>query len=262
MRPQDENGITHIVMYSGGICSFLAAERLANTFGKESLVLLFADTKMEDPDLYRFLDQTTQYLGIPLTRTAEGRTPWEVFEDVKYLGNWQSDPCSRILKRTFLRKFIREHFDPMESKVYLGYDWTEGHRVEGARPFWDPWNVGAPMGEAPYLTKKQMIEETEAKGIELPRLYALGFPHNNCGGFCIKAGISHFVHLYKTLPDVFAYHEERERKFREKLGKNVAILKYRSGPSKGQPMPLAELRQRLELDEAFDEFDWGGCGCG
>ncbi len=27
-------------------------------------------------------------------------------------------------------------------------------------------------------------------GIEPPRLYKMGFKHNNCGGACVKAGIS------------------------------------------------------------------------
>lgn len=46
----------------------------------------------------------------------------------------------------------------------------------------------AGVSEAPYLSKVDMLEVLKADGIEPPRLYAMGFAHNNCGGFCCRAG--------------------------------------------------------------------------
>ena len=98
------------------------------------------------------------------------------------------------------------------------------------------------------------------EGIRPPRLYELGFPHNNCGGFCIKAGQAHFAHLWKTLPDRFLYHEAQEEALRCHLGKNVAILRDRRG-GEVTPLTLRELRLRVEGEKQFDLFEWGGCGC-
>lgn len=69
-------GVHHVVMFSGGIGSFCAAERVksALTTG-DKLTLLFTDTKMEDEDLYRFLNDSEKALGITITRIADGRTP-------------------------------------------------------------------------------------------------------------------------------------------------------------------------------------------
>jgi len=44
----------HVVQFSGGLCSFWAAHRVIAQHGRENVTLLFADTNMEDEDLYRF----------------------------------------------------------------------------------------------------------------------------------------------------------------------------------------------------------------
>ena len=41
----------HVVFYSGGIASWAAAKRVAETHGVDGLKLLFADTLTEDEDL-------------------------------------------------------------------------------------------------------------------------------------------------------------------------------------------------------------------
>lgn len=65
----------HIVMYSGGVGSFIAAELVAKRYGTDDLVLLFADVLMEDEDLYRFNGDVERYLGVKLTTICEGRNP-------------------------------------------------------------------------------------------------------------------------------------------------------------------------------------------
>ena len=94
-----------IVSYSGGLGSFFAAKRLVKQHGKDNVAAVFADTKTEDEDLYRFLDESIAYLGIELFTIEDGRDVWQVFEDVRFLGNSRIDPCSRILKRDLIRKW-------------------------------------------------------------------------------------------------------------------------------------------------------------
>jgi 3'-phosphoadenosine 5'-phosphosulfate sulfotransferase (PAPS reductase)/FAD synthetase len=247
-------------MFSGGVGSWATAKRVAEKYGTDDLVLLFADTKMEDEDLYRFLDEAAANVGGELRKVAEGRDVWQVFRDVKYLGNSRIDPCSNLLKRKFLRKYIDEHFDPSNSIIYLGIDWTESPRFEKAQRYWEPWATMAPLCEPPYIGKESLLSWLREEGIEPPRLYELGFPHNNCGGFCIKAGQAQFKLLLKTMPERFKYHEEKEQEIREYLGKDVTILrKTENGVRRN--LTLRELRETVEREEQIDEFDWGGCGC-
>lgn len=295
----------HVVQYSGGVGSWATALRVRERRGLDGLQLLFADTLIEDDDLYRFLIETAADIfevpcpsdlvartrslpsiedgtsrrqallelageaseAIPGLRwVAEGRDPWELFFDRKFLGNARIDPCSQKLKREFLRRWMETHHTPSDVVAYIGIDWTEEHRFKTAKERWLPWAVDAPLCRPPLHAKSHYQKLLEARGIALPRLYELGFPHNNCGGFCVKAGMAHFKHLAQTMPERFAHHERREQEIREVLG-DVAILRDRTKAAmaenggKAKPLTLQDLRLRLIEGGEIDEFDWGGCGC-
>jgi hypothetical protein len=253
--------VTHVVMFSGGIGSWAAATRVAARHGTADLVLLFTDTKIEDPDLYRFLHEAAAHVGGRLVQIADGRTPWEVFRDVKFLGNSRVDPCSRILKREIADKWLIDHCNPADTTVYVGIDWSEEHRFTrlAARKAERGWHYEAPLCEPPYILKPQMFELLAAAGIRRPRLYDFGMQHNNCGGGCVKAGVGHFARLLRVLPDVYAEWERQEDTLRGQLGE-VSILRDRTGGT-STPLSLQAFRERIEAGHQPDLWDIGGCGC-
>lgn len=254
--------MNHVVFFSGGIGSWYTAKRVIEKYGKENVTLLFTDTLIEDEDLYRFMEDTTKNFGIPLTYVADGRTPWDVFKDVRYLGNSRIAQCSHILKQEASAKYIKENFDPENTTLYLGIDWTEEHRTAKPRENWLPYKVEFPMCEEPYISKDEMIAELESIGIKPPRLYAMGFSHNNCGGFCVRAGQGHFANLLKQFPERFKEHEAKEQEMREFLNKDVSILR-RQRNNKKERLTLKKLREEIEANETenIDFEDIGGCGC-
>lgn len=252
----------HIVFYSGGIGSYMTAKRVIEKYGKDDVILLFTDTLIEDEDLYRFIDETVEQLGVTFVREADGRTPWEVFKDVRWIGNSRIAQCSHKLKQDAAAKWLKNNFQPDECVLYLGIDWTEEHRTKAPKKNWAPYQVEFPMCEEPYLTKEDMLAELKNDGIEIPRLYKLGFAHNNCGGFCVRAGQGHFINLLKTMPERYAYHEAKEQEMRDFLGKDVSILR-RQRKGVKEYITLKQLREEWESDnrEQIDLFDIGGCGC-
>ena len=249
----------HVVSFSGGLCSFWAAHRVISKFGPADVVLLFADTLMEDEDLYRFLGDACRVLQVPVTRIADGRTPWQLFTDQHMMGNSRVDLCSRILKRDLLHSWFRTNCDITTDVLYLGIDWTEDHRLLRSRKRLPDWKIEAPMCEPPLWNKCQMIKELKTLGIEPPRLYSYGFPHNNCSGFCVKAGQAQFALLLKSFPEKYAWHEAQEEQFRAQVGKNVSILRDRRG-GQVRPLSLREFRSWVEAGK-YDHHEWGGCGC-
>lgn len=292
----------HIIFYSGGLGSWATAKRVVSAHGKENVICMFTDTLIEDRDLYRFLLETTQDIyGIDqsdlieranttppvshetmderkrhLTELAkdtrernpnfiwinDGRDPWDVFKDVRFLGNSRLANCSHELKQKMSAKWLKENYTPEECVLYLGIDWTEEHRTKAPRKNWAPYTVEFPMCEEPLITKIEVAKELDATGIEVPRLYEMGFSHNNCGGFCVRAGQGHFVNLLEQKPELFRYHEEREQEMREFLDKDVSILKrVRKGVT--YRLTLRQLREEYETDKTdqIDMFDVGGCGC-
>jgi hypothetical protein len=160
-----------------------------------------------------------------------------------------------------MRKWLDENRDPEDTTVVLGFDWSEVHRFERAKPHWEPWSVEAPLCDKPYIAKSDLLDTLREIGIAPPRLYAMGFEHNNCGGFCVKAGQAQFERLLRQMPERYRYHERREQELREYLDKDIAILRDRSGGTV-TPLTLREFRERLERDATlFDDSEWGSCSC-
>lgn len=254
-----ERPLYRVCMFSGGIGSWAAAKRVATQHGTDRLTLLFTDTQVEDHDLYRSLQEGAANVGGELVRLVEGRTPWEVFRDERYLGNTRADPCSKILKRQMADRWLAANFSPDTVVVYVGIDWSEINRFDRLRERRLPWVYEAPLCAPPYLSKAEMLKALKAEGIEPPRLYALGFSHNNCGGGCVKAGQGHFANLLRVLPVVYAEWEENEATLRRQLG-DVSILRDRRG-GETRPLTLRELRERIAAGGEVDQLEIGGCGC-
>ena len=127
--------MTHyIVNVSGGLTSFEALRRTIAAHGRKNTTAVFADTRIEDTDLYRFLDDQERYFGIKIERIADGRTVFEVWHDKRAItfrtphGAGHA-PCSVELKREPIERWIAARFAGMPITRVFGMDWTEPHRM-------------------------------------------------------------------------------------------------------------------------------------
>lgn len=258
----------HVVMFSGGIGSWMTAKRVVDVVGAENVVLLFSDVKGntddphigEDEDTYRFIDEASKMLGAELVTLVDGRNIWEVFRDRKFLGNSRLAPCSHELKQKPAKKWIWENCDPDDTIIYVGIDWTETHRMEAVARGYQPYKVAAPLTVQPFMTKQQMIDEAESLGLKAPRLYSLGFKHNNCGGGCVRAGHKQFKQLLDTMPDRFAVWEANEEKMQNQLGVEVTILS-RTVDGVKKPFSLRDLREASDRQPALIDLTDEGVSC-
>ena len=257
----------HVVMFSGGIGSWAAAKRVVARHGIHDVTLLFTDVKNEDHDLYRFLPEGAANIGVPVTTIADGRNIWQVFHDERLLGNSRMDPCSKLLKRRLADRWLKANCDPANTIVYVGIDWSEINRFDdgaggglGPRRAAQGWRYEAPMCDRPFLDRQQILRWMREEGIKPPRLYELGFSHNNCGGGCVKAGQGHFAHLLRTLPDIYAKWEENEEIMRQFLARDVSMLQETICGMR-RNLTLRQLRERIQKGGQIDMFEIGGCNC-
>lgn len=174
---------------------------------------------------------------------SRGLSVWEVFEKERFIGNSRIDPCSRVLKRELLKRHITGHYSPEACRLVLGIDRSEAHRHRGAWARWQPYEVLSPLCDEPAVSKEEMHRLGERRGIRRQELYRLNFGHANCSGACVKAGQGQWRRLLETMPEVYGYHASEERRLREKLGKDVSVLRRQR----------AGVRRRLTLDELRHE---------
>jgi hypothetical protein len=249
----------HIVFFSSGIASWVAARRVVERYGAATTTLVFADTLIEDEDNYRFLHEAAEDVGAELVVLCDGRTPWQVFKDDRFLGNTRLATCSKRLKQETCKRYIASLEGPLT--LHLGVDWQEVHRMPAIEEGYAPHKVQFPLCWDPWITRPDFFELAEERGLRPPRLYDLGFSHANCGGFCVKAGHTAFAHLLKTFPERYMEHERKEQEMREYLDKDVSILRNRVGGAV-KPLTLKEFREAKDPKELGLGFeDWSTCGC-
>jgi len=255
----------HIVSLSGGSASAVAANRVIERYESENVTLWFADTLWEDPDLYRFLDDLEKKWDKKIVRFTDGRNPLEVAEDKKLIPNSFAAPCSHVLKQIPFRDFLKKHNKPVT--VHLGLDFTEEHRHAKPKEIYESIegvSVDFPLmwKPLPYMGYTKTIEEW---GIEIPRLYKMGFPHNNCGGRCVRQGASEWIRLLKHFPEKFneVRDWEKANQTPDTPRENRTILK-QSIDGKPTPLSLTDLESQNEttqMDMFTYEGDEYGCFC-
>jgi 3'-phosphoadenosine 5'-phosphosulfate sulfotransferase (PAPS reductase)/FAD synthetase len=249
----------YVISYSGGLGSFAAAKLTVEAYGAKNCVLAFTDTKTEDEDLYRFINETKEKLGTELVTLADGRNIWEVFTNVRFMGNSRIDPCSRVLKRDLFRKWIEKTHKAEQTTIVFGIDSKESHRMKTIEARWNPWKTAAPLCDQ-LVTREKILDWLDEYGIEPPRLYEMGFPHNNCGGFCVKTGQKQMALLLKKLPERYAEHEAQQEKLFAIIGKRRGFIR-RTENGVMNYMGMKEFREFLQSGGAPDMYNEDGCGC-
>jgi 3'-phosphoadenosine 5'-phosphosulfate sulfotransferase (PAPS reductase)/FAD synthetase len=255
----------HVVSLSGGSASAVAASRVIDRYGKENTTLWFADTLWEDDDLYRFLNDLEQLWDMTIKRHTEGRTPLQVAEDRKIIPNSRIAPCSLVLKQQPFKRFLTKHKKPMT--VHLGLDWTEAQRMARPKETYEEIegvHVDYPLTWKP-LPNLRYNDTIREWGIEVPRLYLMGFPHNNCGGRCVRQGVKEWKRLKEHFPQRFDDVAEWEQAQRAKGGPRGewSIAKH-TVDGEVKSLTLIDLKRldedspQLGMFEAQDSF---GCFC-
>jgi len=251
--------MNHVVSLSGGTASAVVAHRVIERYGLTRTTLWFADTSWEDEDLYRFLNDLESFLGVKIVRHVDGRTPLEVAEKASIIPNQRRAPCSLQLKIKPFRKFLAEREKPLT--IHLGFDWTEEHRMIRPKAEYEQlgFTVDFPLMWKP-LPNLKYYDIVKSWGIRPPRLYDLGFPHNNCGGRCVKQGLAEWMRLRAHLPERFKEVRDWEQAQRAKGGAraNYAIARDRTG-GEVTPLPLAKLEERAQTDQ-YPLFSYKGDG--
>ena len=256
----------HLVNISGGMASAVSLIRVLERFGPQNVHACFADVEQEHPDCYRFINDVQRVSGVSITRLSQGMDCWDVWMDRLMLtmpGN-RSCLASYHLKKVPLRKHAEENFTPDETTIYVGYGKDEPDRAERLTESGKPWQFDFPLWWKPALGRCDLADILREKGIEPPSMYAEGYPHANCKGACILAGVAQWAGLYRDDPQTYRHNEEKEQVFLAKLRaagrKEITILRDRRGGTT-KNLSLKQLREEIESGERWPNDDWRSASC-
>lgn len=257
MKPSEIKACVH---FSGGMMSWGAAKLACEKYGAANVVLLFSDVGTEDPDVYRFLVQGASALGahLEIVRMNQGGAyikPWDLAFLRKKIPNWKIGICSGELKKAPADKWQKENLKD-GTPIIIGFSIEEIERIERFKKRKDRYNYEFPLAEKPYTSMCQIREWLRELNIEEPRMYSEGFNHANCNGACFKAGISHWARLYKERPEVFAYHEKKEKEFQERFQVDQTVCM-----RKGEHLTLENLRKMVDSGIIAPSYYRLPCAC-
>lgn len=111
-------GMKHIVCFSGGHSSAIAAVEVVRKFGAEDTILLNHDLcpRTEDADIKRFKKQVSDYLGVPITYANmpewDVKDQFDVCMEIKAFkaGTQSTAFCTNRLKTEPFHKWLAEHY--------------------------------------------------------------------------------------------------------------------------------------------------------
>ena len=215
-----------ICWWSGGVTSAVSIYLAIQLFGKENIEIFFIDTYNEDEDTYRFKSDCEKLYGIrieTLTRIGVDYTSIEhVWRKHKSLNVATGAICSSELKRKVRTQWEKDNED-IGVQVF-GFDIDESKRIKSMKLNL-PDKVIFTLAMFGY-DKKDCIKILDDLGIQVPRMYLLGFLNNNCFGTgCVQGGIGYWQKMKSEYPDKFNRMADMEWELTESKGEPVTMLK-------------------------------------
>ncbi len=249
--------MTYQISFSGGLGSAVSA-LIAYENGLD-FNLIFADTGIEGAELHRFKNEVAAACKKEIVTVTDGRTPWDVYIDKRWIGNTRTAHCSTELKTLPVKKWLDENALP-DDPLVLGMDWSEMDRIERAQKNWNrpvvsllnQFNIS--RDEYPFILARYRIRKSDA--------YRQGFLHDNCGGFCCKAGQVQFERLLRTNPTLYNYHELEMERAMAAIGPTAKPFLRMTVDGKLTYVTLRQFREHIESgSKELPMFDEPGCGC-
>jgi Phosphoadenosine phosphosulfate reductase family len=207
-----------VVGFSGGVTSAWCAGWALRNYPREEVILLWHDTKEEDPDTYRFLREMASALGVPITERSDGRSVTQVAEDHGSLPNDLMAFCSEDLKQIPANNFIKELQERGATEIVriMGFSAKEVTRMQRHTAMcWQQSGLFCSV-TVRFPLAEEMVTKQDAwnwcnctMGIAPPEMYKWS-DHANCPG-CFRGGRAYWLAVKDHRPLIF-----EQRKMMEK----------------------------------------------
>ena len=194
----------HILCYSGGHSSALAAIEVKRRFPDDEIWLLNHDIHftVEHQDIKRFKREVADHLGLPITYANHENAQFDQFDVCVKAGAFKvgdgTELCTNRLKTRPFMAWLKENAAP-GAVCYYGFDPGETTRIQRRSSIMAAQGYRTDFPVA--LWTDRTIHATEEIGIPRPLTYGV-FKHGNCVG-CLKAGWQHWYIVYCEREDIW-----------------------------------------------------------
>lgn len=213
----DIRGKTIVVWFSCGAASAVAAKKTIEQYGDSNTIRVVNNpVKEEDSDNVRFLKDVQNWIGVPIEFAVNSHYPStscvDVWDRRRFMSGPTGAPCTLELKKNARQQWERDnHHD------YLVLGFTADEKKRHDRFVLSERENVIPVLIDAGITKQDCYDILLREGLELPRIYYLGYPNANCIG-CVKATSStYWNHVRQQHPDVFQARAEQSREIGAKL---------------------------------------------
>ena len=214
--------------FSCGAASAVAAHKTIEKYGDICDIKIVNNPILEEhEDNQRFLRDCEEWLQVDIEECRSSKYPTqscvEVWDrdrhnpkssDKGYMGGVSGAPCTLELKKKARQEWEAKN---RHDWIVLGFTAEEQHRYDRFK-LTERDNI-LPILIEDGITKAECYQILVEAGIQLPRIYKLGYPNANCIG-CVKASsITYWNHVRKVHPDVFKERAKQSREIGAKLVK-------------------------------------------
>lgn len=217
MKPKA--GDTIAVWFSCGAASAIALQETLGQYGDHCTVrAINSPIAEEDEDNRRFMRDVADWLGIEVEIAVNSKFPDQSAVDVwtkrKAMSFPNGAPCTIELKKKARQEWeAKNHVD----WHVLGFTAEEKNRHDRF-VLTERDNVLPVLIDA-NLTKPECAQRLVEAGIQLPRIYRMGYPNANCIG-CVKAtSPTYWNHVRQQHPEVFQERAEQSRELGVRLAR-------------------------------------------
>lgn len=205
------------VWFSCGAASAVSAKLTIEKYGDtHDIRVLNNPVAEEDEDNIRFLHDVESWIGVKIESVVNPMFPnasaVEVWDHQRYMSGVSGAPYTKALKKLARKRWeLSNHCD----HVVLGFTADETHRADNFIKN-EKQNLLPVLIDTGY-TKGDCFRILLEAGIQLPRIYHLGYPNANCIG-CVKATSPTYWNLVRKVhPEVFAQRAEQSRRLGVRL---------------------------------------------
>jgi hypothetical protein len=208
-----------ILWFSAGATSAVSCKLAIDKYGVDNVIIFYFKIKTAHLDNQRFIRDCEKWFNkkINVVSSDKYEDQFDVIEKTKYVNGPNGARCTSELKR-FLREKIQKEIK-FDGQVF-GFEYVKKEIERSKRLPLDTKPL-FPLIENKF-DKSNCLAILENVGIEIPKMYQLGYPNNNCIG-CVKGGIGYWNKIRIDFPEVFERMALLERKV------NRSCLKDRNG---------------------------------